>query len=141
MAMLKESAPDKLIGKAAEKMKAMSEFKPPEWSRFVKTGMHNERPPQKPDWWWTRAAAVLRKIELAGSLGVAKLRKEYGGRKNKGHKPEHKYKASGSVIRKILQQLESAGFVAKKKNKGRMITPKGESFLSGAAKEIKEKSK
>jgi small subunit ribosomal protein S19e len=134
MSVLSESGTEKLIEKAAEKLKSMSEFKPPEWSTFVKTGSHKERPPQSDDWWWIRAAAVLRKIRQQGNLGVAKLRKEYGGRKNRGHRPERKYKASGSVMRKVLQQLESAGFVAKNKNKGRMITQKGIAFLNEAAK-------
>lgn len=141
MALIKETATEDLIKRVADKLKSIPELKPPEWSRFVKTGAHNERPPQSPDWWWIRAAAVLRKIDIRGDMGVSKLRKEYGGRKNKGHKPEHKYKASGSVIRKILQQLESAGLVTKKRGKGRAITQKGVSVLSGAAKDAKVKSK
>jgi small subunit ribosomal protein S19e len=139
MPVLKESGAEHLIERAAEKLKGMPEFKPPEWSRFVKTGAHKERPPQSNDWWWIRAAAVLRKLQVTGNLGVEKLRKEYGGRKNRGHKPEHKWKGSGSVIRKILQQLESAGFVTKSKNKGRIITDKGKAFLSEVAKEKGDK--
>lgn len=141
MTMTNEAKPEMHIESVAKKLKALPEFKPPEWSGYVKTGAHKERPPQSPDWWWTRAAAILRKLSVSGDLGVIKLRKLYGGRKNKGHKPEHKYKASGSVIRKILQQLESAGFVEKNKNKGRKITQKGESLLNAAAKEVKGKSK
>jgi small subunit ribosomal protein S19e len=141
MTMAEEMKAEKLIGIVAKKLKVMPEFKPPEWSGYVKTGVHNERPPESPDWWWTRAAAILRKISISGELGVVKLRKIYGGRKNRGHKPEHKYKASGSVMRKILQQLESAGFVTKSKNKGRALTAKGGSLLNDAAKEMKGKSK
>ena len=141
MTMLKGSDAGKLIERVAEKLKAMPEFKPPEWSGYVKTGAHKERPPQSKDWWWVRAAAILRKISNSDTMGVVKLRKDYGGKKNRGHKPEHKYKASGSIIRKILQQLEAAGFVTKKRDKGRALTPKGASLLNEAAKEAKGKSK
>jgi small subunit ribosomal protein S19e len=83
---------------------------------------------------------VLRKISITDSMGVSRLRGEYGGRKNRGHKPEHKFKGSGSVIRKVVQQLEAAGFVRKEKNKGRVVTDKGRAFLSEAGKEIRKKA-
>ncbi|MEM7815655.1 MAG: 30S ribosomal protein S19e [Candidatus Aenigmatarchaeota archaeon] len=127
-----------LIVKAAEALEKMPEFKPPEWAYFVKTGVHKERPPSQANWWWIRSASVLRKIYLQ-PLGVSKLRKIYGGRKNRGHKPEHKYRASGAIIREILQQHEKAGFVKTEKGKGRVITPKGQKFLDGIAKSIKGK--
>jgi small subunit ribosomal protein S19e len=57
------------------------------------------------------------------------MRRVYGSRKNRGHKPERKLPASGSVIREILQQLESAGLVKTEKGKGRRITAKGKAFL------------
>ncbi|HIP62762.1 MAG TPA: 30S ribosomal protein S19e, partial [Archaeoglobus profundus] len=40
-------------------------------------------------------------------------------------------------IRKALQQLEKAGFV-KKTPEGRVVTPKGRSFLDKIATEIKK---
>ncbi len=136
---LKEVPADKLIERTAQKLKAMEEFRPPEWARFVKTGVSRQRAPSQDDWWWTRAAAVLRKIGIEGTIGTERLRKEYGGRKNRGHKPERKLKASGSVIRKVLQQLEAAGFVSTKKAKGRSLTEKGESFLTEISKGLRKK--
>ena len=129
MSKISEVPAKELIDKAAKKIEKMDEFKPPAWSVVVKTGLSKERPPQQDNWWWIRSASILRKIYLDKTLGVSKLRKTYGGRKNKGHKPEHKYLASGSIIRKMLQQLESAGFVRTEKGKGRKITAKGSVFL------------
>jgi small subunit ribosomal protein S19e len=126
-----------LIEKAARELEKMEELKPPEWSSFVKTGAHKERPPTQKNWWWLRSAALLRRIYLQ-ETGVSRLRSVYGGRKNRGHKPEHKYKASGAVLRKILQQLEAAGFVKTEKGKGRTITPKGQSFLNRIALGMKK---
>ncbi len=135
MATVFDVDPNELIMRAKEKLKEIKEIQPPEWAKFVKTGAHRERPPQQDDWWYIRAAAVLRKIYVHGPLGVSRLRKLYGGRKNRGYAPERKYRGSGAIIRKILQQLEAAGFLEKNK-KGRKITKKGMSFLDKIATEI-----
>ena len=121
------------IKKLAEKLEEIEELKQPDWSRFVKTGVHNERPPQQANWWWLREASMLRKMYLKQSLGVSKFRKLYGGRKNRGHKPEHKFKASGAIIRRMLQQLEKTQLV-KKDKKGRVLTPKGKALLNDTIK-------
>ena len=131
---MKEMKVEEMIKRIAEELKKMEEIKPPEWSKFVKTGVSRERPPSQADWWWTRAASILRKIYLNKAIGVERLRKIYGKRKNRGHKPEHKYKASGAIIRKILQQLEAAGLVKIERGKGRVITEKGRLMLKNIAK-------
>ena len=137
MVSIKDVDTQQLVMKAAEQLEKMPEFKPPEWAGFVKTGVHKQRPPTQDNWWFIRSASILRKIYLNQRVGVSKLRKTYGGRKNRGHKPEHKKRASGNIIRKILQQHEKAGFVRTEKGKGRTITPKGQKFLDGVAKTIK----
>lgn len=136
MTSVKEVDAQELIERAAKELEKIEEIKPPEWSKFAKTGVHKERPPTQENWWYMRSAALLRRIYLEKS-GVSRLRAVYGGRKSRGHKPEHKYRASGAVIRKVLQQLEAAGFVKTEKGKGRMITPKGQSFLNRIAKDVK----
>ena len=123
---------DKLIAKAAMELKEKAEITAPEWAPFVKTGTHREMPPEDPEWWYTRAAAVLRRVYVDGPVGVERMRSVYGGKKDRGSKPGKSVKGSGSILRKSLQQLEAAGFVAKQKN-GRVITPAGASFLDGVA--------
>lgn len=124
---------DKLISKASEELK--SKIKMPPWANFVKTGRHAERPPEKPDWYFTRAAAVLRRIYLDGPVGVERLRTVYGGKKNRGMRPSHQYKAGGKIIRTVLQQLEGLKFV-EKKAKGRSIAPAGQKFLDNLANSV-----
>lgn len=136
MTTMYDAEPQKLILKAAEELKKIPEIKPPEWADFVKTGMHKERPPANGDWWYVRSASVLRAVYRLGPVGISKLRVKYGGKKNRGVKKEHFYKGSGSILRKSLQQLEKAGFVKfaeKGVHKGRVITPKGKSFLDKIA--------
>jgi len=135
MVTARDADSQQLIESLKEKMKKIEDIQPPEWSKLVKTGMSRERPPEQEDWWYMRTAAILRKIYFRGPIGTARLRVMYGGKKNRGHKPEHFYPGGGSIIRKILQQLDSAGLVKTKKN-GRVISPKGQKLLDNIAYEL-----
>jgi small subunit ribosomal protein S19e len=124
--------PAELIERAVKRLKELEEFKAPEWSKFVKTSTARERPPVQEDWWYFRVASIMRKLYLLGPIGVNKLKRKYGGRKNRGHKPEKYFEGSGKIIRTILIQLEKAGLAEKKEvknHKGRVLTKKGKSFL------------
>jgi small subunit ribosomal protein S19e len=125
-----------LINAIAEKLKKMDAIAEPEWSNILKTGAHKENPPLEKDWWHIRCASILRKIYIKGSIGVERLRAEYGGKKDRGSKPYKVRSGSGCIVRKALQQLEKAGFVTKIKGKGRILTPKGRSLLDNTAYEV-----
>lgn len=122
---------DKYNEVLAEALKKIEDFKMPEWSNYVKTSVARERPPKEEDWWHKRAASILRQLYIHGIVGVGRLKTRYGGRKNRGRKPEKFKKGSGKIIRTILQQAEKAGFVEKIKSKkaGRQLTGKGKEFL------------
>ncbi len=118
--------------KLAEALSKMPEFKMPEWAVFIKTGVSRIKPPENDDWWYHRAASILRQIYINGVVGVGRLRVRYGGRYNRGMKPERFIKSSGKIIRTILQQSDSAGYLQKgeiKGRKGRILTEKGKEFL------------
>ena len=125
------------IEKLAKYLKEnIEEIQPPSWASFAKTGTHVEKPPQDPDWWYTRNASILRKVYVHGPIGLEKLRGQYGGRKDYGVKPEHAVKASGNIIRKALQQLESAGLVQIVALKGRSMSPKGRKLVKEIAEDL-----
>lgn len=128
---------DILIQRLANYIKEnIPEVKPPSWARFVKTGSFKERPPENIDWWYYRAASILRKLYRAGSpVGLSKLRREYGGRKRRGGRPEITVRAPGGAIRKILHQLEQAQLVRRTKY-GRILTPQGRALLDRLAIDI-----
>jgi small subunit ribosomal protein S19e len=123
------------IKKTAQKLKETGKVQAPDWAGDVKTGMHRELPPAQPDWWYTRCASILRRIYIDGPVGVQRLRTLYGGRKNRGVRPDRHERGSGAVIRKALQQLEKAGYVKSIKG-GRVVTPEGMSFLDKIATEM-----
>lgn len=131
--------PAKLNEKLSAELKKLKEFEMPEWAAFVKTSVARARPPFEPDYWYKRAASILRQIYLKGIVGVNRLKTRYGGRKNRGVQPERFRKGSGKIIRTILQQAEKAGFLEKIKGKkaGRKLTEKGKQFLEKIADSIK----
>lgn len=137
MTTVYELNPQEYNLKLAEALKSIPEFEIPSWSKFVKSGPSKERPIEDNDFWYKRAASVLRQIYKNKIVGVERLRTKYGSKKNRGGKPEEFRKASGKIIRTILQQSDKAGFTelakeikgVKGKKPGRQLTEKGKEFL------------
>lgn len=127
---------DKLIAALAEHLKKVPELEPPQWAPYVKTGSHAERPPQRPDWWYSRAASILRKVYLHGPVGLQELESSYGGNKAISYYPKHHRDAGGSIIRNVMKDLEQAELVTKQGNKGRVLTPKGVALLDKVSKDV-----
>lgn len=130
-----EMPADEFNVKLAEALKAIEEIKEPEWAGFVKTGVSRKRPSQEKDFWYKRTASILRQIYINRVVGVNRLRTRYGGRQNRGFKPEKFKRASGKIIRIILQQAEAAGLLEKfnesGRRAGRRLTDKGKELLEG----------
>ncbi|RDI72059.1 30S ribosomal protein S19e [Halopelagius longus] len=131
---------DALIEDVAERLEERIEE--PEWMAFVKTGQTRELPPQQDDFWYVRAASLLRKVATDGPVGIDRLSTEYGGRKSGStrYRVSGKHSDTGSkkVIRTILQQLEEEDLVNTAKGRGRVITDEGRSFLDNAAADVFE---
>jgi small subunit ribosomal protein S19e len=136
MATVREAEPGRLITEAARELGKLKEMAPPAWAIVVKTGSGRMRPPEQDDWWFIRSASMLRKLYFTNTLGVSRFRSLYSNRKNRGHKPEHTYPASGAVTRNILKQMGATGLVKVEKGKGRSLTAKGRQFLDGVAKTL-----
>ena len=132
---------EKLILRTAEKLKQNSAMVPPEWAEYAKTGRQAEKAPQQEDWWFTRAASVLRKIYVKGPMGSSRLAAEYGGFADRGAKPNRAVKGSRNIARKCMMQLEKAGFLVSKGKEGRAISPSGMSLLDNTAKEVHDEMK
>jgi len=128
--------PAQTINEIKEELKKNSKIKPPDWAAYVKTGVCAERPPVQDDWWYMRAAAILRRVYLRGPVGVSRLRTVFGTRRRRGHKPAKSMKAGGKVIRLMLQQLEQAELIKKvdKPKKGRVVTSKGQAMVDKHAR-------
>jgi small subunit ribosomal protein S19e len=136
MAKVYDVPADMLILKLTEVLKSEG-IDTPTWTVFVKTGAHADRPPQKPDWWYTRCASILRKIYLHGPLSVNDLRTIYGdGKRNMYYGARHHKDASGAIIRNAIHGLEKLGYLEKVEKKGSVLTRQGMQKLDKLSTEI-----
>jgi len=125
-----------LLSRLAEHLRSEGKVTPPEWASFARTGVHTEKGPVQRDWWYMRAASVLRKVYLLGPVGTSRLASEFGGARDGGSAPYHPRKGSGNIVRTALQQLEEAGYVAIREKRGRIVTPAGQKLLDRLAYEV-----
>lgn len=141
MVNVKEVPADAFIRELAKYLRDdVKTVKPPAWALFVKTSPNKERVPDFTDWWYVRAASILRKLYVSGEpVGVSTLRNIYGGIKRRGSAPPHFRRSGSSIIRHILHQLEAAGLVVKVGKKGRTLSPKGRSLMDSIASEVFKK--
>jgi len=125
---------NELIKIVSKTLKDNKDLKAPAWTKFVKTGVHKERPPEDKNWWYMRLASLLRNLYIQSKpTGIQRIRTKYGGRRKRSYKPKQHFKAGGKIIRTGLQMLEKQGLVKTVPKKGRELTPKGKSLLDKAA--------
>merc|ERR1711994_1126698 len=87
--------------------------------------MGKEMCPIDPDWYYTRAASIARRL--------------YCGHYRHGSRRPHFGKAAGGLVRHILQELGENDIVAKRKDKkGRWITQNGQRELDIIAGQVYE---
>ena len=136
MAKVYDVPADKLVSKLTHVLKT-EDIPAPAWTIFVKTGAHADKPPQKPDWWYTRCASILRKVYLHGPLTVNDLRTIYGdGKRNMYYGARHHKDASGAIIRNAIHGLEKLGYIEKIEKKGMVLTSQGMQKLDKLSTEI-----
>ncbi len=127
---------EKLIPRIADELKKVETIAPPDWAAYAKTGRHREKTPVKNDWWHTRAAAVLRKVYVEGPVGTTRLAAMYGGKADRGSKPNRAVRGSRSISRVAVQQLEKSQLIQKQKDGGRVVTAKARKMLDGISTQI-----
>lgn len=134
MAKVFDVPPNELVERLAVQLREEG-ITEPEWTAFVKTGAHADRPPHRRDWWYVRCASILRKIYMHGPMGINELRKEYGGGRPSGYGAAHHRPAGGAIIRNAVHGLEKLGLVEQSKS-GRIVSSAGMKKLDGVATEI-----
>ena len=138
MATLYDVPADALIEELASRLEDRIEA--PDWADYVKTGSDRELPPEQEDFWYVRAASLLRKVAKDGPVGVERLKTEYGDAARGSNRyrvaPRHSASGSGSIIRTILQQFEEEGLMDTAGSEGRVVTGEGRSLLDETAGDV-----
>jgi len=121
---VRDIKPQDFIVAYAAHLKTKDNFEVPKWADIVKTGIGKELAPYDPDWYYTRAAAVLRQIYLKQGIGVGALRRIYGGSKRRGVERSTTVLGAGGCIRHVLIQFEvrvgvSVALDGEKREKGK----------------------
>ena len=130
---VKDVNPHEFVKAYSAHLKRSGKMELPEWVDIVKTARFKELPPYDPDWYYTRAASIARKIYLRQGIGVGGFQKIYGGRQRNGSRPPHFCKSSGAISRNILQQLQKMGIIDVDPKCGRLITSQGRRDLDQVA--------
>lgn len=135
---VKDVPADEFIKAAAEFLKRQPKFDVPKYHDIVKTSVIKEFAPYDEDWFYIRAASILRKVYLRKGTGVGALKKWYGGSDgtHRGTKKAHFGTASGAIIRKAMLELEKLEMMEHCDNGGRVITSKGRAEMDRIAGNI-----
>ncbi|GJU24514.1 40S ribosomal protein S19-3-like protein [Tanacetum coccineum] len=128
---VKDVSPHEFVTGYAAHLKRSGKMELPEWTDIVKTATFKELAPYDPDW-----SSIARKVYLRGGLGVGAFQRIYGGSKRNGSAPPHFCKASGGIVRHILQQLETMKIIDMDPKGGRRITSSGRRDLDQVAGRI-----
>ncbi|MES1911179.1 MAG: hypothetical protein MHM6MM_003658 [Cercozoa sp. M6MM] len=120
----------------AKHLKSTAKITPPAYVDLIKTGTHREMPPIDPDWFYTRAAAIARRIYVRKDAGVGTLAKVFGDVKRNGVRRNHHRDAARGLIRNILKQLETADIVCKTRSGVRRVSKNGQRELDTIAAQV-----
>ena len=138
---VKDVPAEAFIKALANHLKSSQKVTPIENAEFIKTGFFKNISPNDEDWFYTRTAALARKIYLRPGLGVKNLQHIYGGKNRRTTRGKrHHAKGSGKVLRYALNQLLDANILMryndkrnnnyndnnhKDKNYPKILTPNG----------------
>merc|ERR1712072_206310 len=103
----------------AEHLKKSNKLGLPKWIDLVKTGHYHELAPYDEDWFYTRAAAIMRKLYVKPHVGVGRLANKFGGKERNGSARKHHSTDSKAVISACMKALEEAKLLARFNAKSR----------------------
>ena len=136
-ATVRDVPANKWVKAMASHFKREGKILVPTCTDFLKTSHGREKAPQNHDWYYYRAAAVLRRIYLRPGTGYGGMSKAFGNKKNKGSKPEATVRAATGPIHWACKSLEGLKLIGKGKSKGRVLTRTGRKQCDSVAFNVK----
>lgn len=139
MVDVKKVPADIMVHELSKRLSEDKRIKEPDWTAFLKAGIHRENSWEQEDWYFVRLASTLRKLYINGAIGISRLSAQYGDATDRGSKRYHPEKGSRFIIRDMFHTLETLGLV-KKTATGRVLSPEGQKLLDQVAKEAIKKA-
>ena len=137
----------KFINELAAFFKEKNIIKLPKYAPLVKTSRANDCEPINPDYFYYKAAAIVRKLYATKSknVGVGSLRVMFSKKERRGSQPPKTFRAGGKIIREIVIQLKNADYIKnyggkdEETDSGLFLTQKGRSELDKIASGLMKK--
>ena len=128
---------NKFINQLASFLKEKNIIKIPKYAPLVKSSRANDCEPINPDYFYYKAAAIVRKLYITKSknIGVGSLRVMFSKKERRGSQPPKTFRAGGKIIREIVIQLKNADYIKNyggkddETNSGLYLTKNGRSQL------------
>ena len=133
---VKDVAPFDFVVAYAAQLKRSGKVEVPKWVDIAKTAHWKELAPYDPDWYYIRAAAIVRKVYLRQGTGVGALKKRFGGAYRRGAAPERHQDGAGGLIRTILLSLDELNITEAHGKGGRKVTRTGQQALDLVAGQV-----
>ena len=132
---------NKFINQLASFLKEKNIIKIPKYAPLVKSSRANDCEPINPDYFYYKAAAIVRKLYFTKSknIGVGSLRVMFSKKERRGSQPPKTFRAGGKIIREIVIQLKNADYIKNyggkddETNSGLYLTKNGRSQLDKIA--------
>lgn len=96
---------------------------------IIKTGESRELAPSDDDWYYMRAASIVRQIAKKGGVTSEFLAEKYGSRKNRGCRPSKYVPAHREIGDSVLENLKNMGWINPANSKD-MLTEQGKTVVS-----------
>jgi len=132
---------NKFINQLASFLKEKNIIKIPKYAPLVKSSRANDCEPINPDYFYYKAAAIVRKLYITKSknIGVGSLRVMFSKKERRGSQPPKTFRVGGKIIREIVIQLKNADYIKNyggkddETNSGLYLTKNGRSQLDKIA--------
>jgi small subunit ribosomal protein S19e len=137
-----EVCPHALNRVLAEHIKTSEILTIPKEVDIIKTGHGKEMPPADSDWYYKRAASIIRKLcintigEYKWGVGIPTFASRYGCRKNRGSRPSKMVNGATGHVRKIMHDFERCNWVIKVE-KGRKLTEEALNVIGQLIEKVK----
>ena len=136
-ATMRDVSAYKWIRAMAAHLKQSGKLFVPNCTELMKQSHGNQRAPENPDWYFYRAASVLRHVYIHPGTGYGGLGKAFAIKKNNGSRPEKTVKATRGLLHWVCRSLEGLKLIAKGKAKGRVLTREGRRKADAIAFNVK----